>query len=198
MISQSGTVAWAMNQLASDRGVGLRIILGVGNEAVIGLGDMFAWAAQDPHTKVVASYIETMRDVEGIGRGLDALRSARKPVLICAPEGRSEAARRSIVAHTGAARRQHRPARRVAPRPRRRPGRGSRHMFEAAVLLSPREEAPHDRRRGRAPVRRRLHALRRGRRRARAWTLPEFAAATKRKLKKALPALRVVRTTRST
>ncbi|MEX1263009.1 MAG: acetate--CoA ligase family protein [Actinomycetota bacterium] len=102
VISQSGTVAWAMNQQASDRGVGLRIILGVGNEAVLGLGDMFEWAADDAKTKVVTSYIETMRDVEGIGRGLDALRRAGKPVLICAPEGRSEAARRSIVAHTGA------------------------------------------------------------------------------------------------
>ncbi|MDP9329492.1 MAG: acetate--CoA ligase family protein [Actinomycetota bacterium] len=102
VISQSGTVAWTMNQLASDRGVGLRIILGVGNEAVIGLGDMFAWAAEDPRTKVVTSYLETMRDIEGIGRGLDALRAAKKPVLVCAPEGRSEASRRSIVAHTGA------------------------------------------------------------------------------------------------
>jgi acyl-CoA synthetase (NDP forming) len=102
VISQSGTVAWAMNQLASDRAVGLRIILGVGNEAVLGLGDMFEWAAADPRTKVVTSYIETMRDVAGIGRGLDALRRAGKPVLICAPEGKSEAARRSIVAHTGA------------------------------------------------------------------------------------------------
>jgi len=102
VISQSGTVAWTMNQMASDRGVGLRIILGVGNEAVLGLGDLFAWAAADPNTTVVTSYIETMRDVEGIGRGLDALRAARKPVLICAPEGRSEAALRSIIAHTGA------------------------------------------------------------------------------------------------
>lgn len=102
VISQSGTVAWAMNQQASDRGVGLRIILGVGNEAVIGLGDMFAWAADDPETKVVTTYIETMRDVGTIGLGLDALRDARKPVLVCAPTGRSEAARRSIVAHTGA------------------------------------------------------------------------------------------------
>ena len=102
VISQSGTVAWTMSQLASDRGVGVRIILGVGNEAVVGLGDMFAWAAADPDTKVVTSYIETMRDVEGIGRGLDALREARKPVLVCAPAGRSDAARRSIVAHTGA------------------------------------------------------------------------------------------------
>ncbi|MGZ4108751.1 MAG: acetate--CoA ligase family protein [Actinomycetota bacterium] len=102
VISQSGTVAWTMNQMASDRGVGLRIILGVGNEAVIGLGDMFEWAAADPHTKVVTTYIETMRDVEGIARGVRALRDAKKPIVVCAPEGRSEAARRSIVAHTGA------------------------------------------------------------------------------------------------
>jgi len=102
VISQSGTVAWTMSQLASDRGVGLRLILGVGNEAVLGLGDLFEWAAEDSLTKVVATYVETMRDVDGIGRGLDALRAARKPVLVCAPQGRSEAVRRSIVAHTGA------------------------------------------------------------------------------------------------
>ena len=102
VLSQSGTVAWTMSQMASDRGVGLRIILGVGNEAVLGLGDVYEWAAADPHTRVVTSYVETMRDVEGIARGLEALRRSRKPVLICAPEGRSEAARRSIVAHTGA------------------------------------------------------------------------------------------------
>ncbi|MEX0753699.1 MAG: acetate--CoA ligase family protein [Actinomycetota bacterium] len=102
VLSQSGTVAWTMNQIASDRGVGLRIILGVGNEAVLGLGDMFEWAADDPHTSVVTTYIETMRDVEGIERGLRALADARKPILVCAPGGKSEAARRSIVAHTGA------------------------------------------------------------------------------------------------
>ncbi len=102
VISQSGTVAWSMNQQASDRGVGLRIVLGVGNEAVLGLGDLFTWAAADPATEVVTSYVETMRDVEGIGAGLRALRAARKPVVICAPEGKSEAALRSIVAHTGA------------------------------------------------------------------------------------------------
>jgi acyl-CoA synthetase (NDP forming) len=102
VISQSGTVAWTMNQIASDRGVGLRLILGVGNEAVLGLGDLFEWAAADPQTKVVTTYIETMRDVEGIERGLRALADAKKPILVCAPEGKSEAARRSIVAHTGA------------------------------------------------------------------------------------------------
>ena len=186
VLSQSGTVAWAMNQLASDRAVGLRIILGVGNEAVVGLGDMFAWAAADPHTKVVTSYIETMRDVEGIGRGLDALRAARKPVVICAPEGRSEAARRSIVAHTGAL------AGNTALRDAWLRGHGAIlvedpvTMFEAALLLS------HHRKMRATGV---AAALQSGgactlfaeAAGAAGLSLPEFAPATRAKLKRVLP-----------
>ena len=166
VISQSGTVAWTMNQMASDRGVGLRIILGVGNEAVLGLGDLFAWAADDPATRVVASYIETMRDVEGIGRGLDALRAARKPVLICAPEGRSEAALRSIVAHTGAL------AGNTALRDAWLRGHGVVLVDDpvidvrgrgAALARAAAADAGCG---GRAPVRRRVHVVRRGGRRS--------------------------------
>ena len=186
VISQSGTVAWAMNQLASDRGVGLRIILGVGNEAVLGLGDMFAWAASDPKTKVVTSYIETMRDVERIGEGLEALRRARKPVLICAPEGRSEAARRSIVAHTGAL------AGNTALRDAWLRGHGvvlvedPVTMFEAAVLLS---HVKKLRTPGVAAALQSggactLFAEAAGSQRL---ALPEFASTTKRKLRRVLP-----------
>jgi acyl-CoA synthetase (NDP forming) len=186
VISQSGTVAWAMNQMASDRGVGLRIILGVGNEAVLGLGDLYRWAAQDPKTRVVTSYIETMRDVGGIEAGLDALRAARKPLLICAPEGRSEAARRSIVAHTGA----------LAGNTVLRDAWLRAHgvvlvedpvtMFEAAVLLS---HVKRIRTTGVAAALQSggactLFAEAAG---AAGLELPEFAASTKRRLKKVLP-----------
>ncbi len=186
VISQSGTVAWTMNQLASDRGAGLRIILGVGNEAVLGLGDLFSWAAADPNTKVVCTYIETMRDVPGIGRGLDALRAARKPVLVCAPEGRSEAARRSIVAHTGAL------AGNTTLRDAWLRGCGAIlvedpvTMFEAAVLLSFGTSMRTD---GVAAALQSggactLFAEAAG---ERGLELPEFSAVTKRKLRKALP-----------
>ena len=186
VISQSGTVAWAMNQLASDRGVGLRIILGVGNEAVLGLGDMFAWAASDPKTKVVTSYIETMRDVEGIGQGLEALRRARKPVLICAPEGRSEAARRSIVAHTGAL------AGNTALRDAWLRGHGAVlvedpvTMFEAALLLShvKRLRTPGVAAALQSGGACTLFAEAAGSQRL---ALPEFASTTKRKLRRVLP-----------
>jgi acetate---CoA ligase (ADP-forming) len=186
VISQSGTVAWTTNQLASDRGFGLRIILGVGNEAVIGLGDMFEWAATDRHTKVVATYIETMRDVDGIARGLRALRAAKKPVLVCAPEGRSEAARRSIVAHTGAL------AGNTALRDAWLRGLGAIlvadpvELFEAAVLLSFHQKV---RTTGVAAAFQSggactLFAEAAGTARL---SLPEFSAETKKKLRKALP-----------
>jgi acyl-CoA synthetase (NDP forming) len=186
VISQSGTVAWAMSQAASDRGVGLRLILGVGNEAVLGLGDMFEWAATDRRTRVVASYIETMRDVEGIGRGLDALRAAGKPVLICAPAGRSEAARRSIVAHTGAL------AGNTTLRDAWLRARGAIlvddpvTMFEAALLLS---KVRKLRATGIAAALQSggactLFAEAAG---AAGLDLPEFSSATKRRLRKVLP-----------
>jgi len=186
VLSQSGTVAWTMNQMASDRAVGLRIILGVGNEAVLGLGDLFEWAAADPKTKVVTSYIETMRDVEGIGRGLDALLAARKPVLICAPEGRSEAALRSIIAHTGAL------AGNTGLRDAWLRGHGvvlvedPVSMFEAAVLLSHVKKLRTD---GVAAALQSggactLFAEAAG---AADLPLPTFAAPTRRALKKALP-----------
>jgi acetyltransferase len=175
-----------LSQLASDRGVGLRVILGVGNEAVLGLGDMFEWAASDPETKVVASYIETMRDVDGIGRGLDALRRAGKPVLICAPEGKSEAARRSIVAHTGAL------AGNTTLRDAWLRARGAVMvedpvtMFEAALLLS---KVKRLRAAGVAAALQSggactLFAEAAG---AAGLDLPEFSATTKRTLVKALP-----------
>jgi acyl-CoA synthetase (NDP forming) len=186
VISQSGTVAWAMSQLASDRGAGLRIVLGVGNEAVLGLGDMFTWAADDPQTKVVCTYIETMRDVEAIGRGLDALRAARKPILVCAPEGGSEAARRSIVAHTGAL------AGNTTLRDAWLRQRGAIlvedpvTMFEAAVLFS---FGTRMRTTGIAAALQSggactLFAEAAGKQ---GLALPEFSSATKRKLRKALP-----------
>lgn len=186
VISQSGTVAWTMGQMASDRGLGLRILVGVGNEAVLGLGDLLAWAAADPSTELVCAYLETVRDAAAIARGLRALRAARKPAVVCAPAGRSEAARRAIVAHTGAL------AADAALRDAWLRGNGAVlvddpvSMFEAAVLLS------HHRRlrtRGIAAAFQSggactLFAEAAG---AAGLELPAFAPATRRRLRGALP-----------
>ena len=102
--------------MASDRGVGLRIILGVGNEAVLGLGDLFSWAAADPHTKVVTSYVETMRDVAGIGRGLDALRCRGEAGADLRAAGQLRGGPAIDRRAHGGTRREHRATRRLAAR----------------------------------------------------------------------------------
>jgi acyl-CoA synthetase (NDP forming) len=101
MFSQSGTAAWAFAHMAGDRGAGLRLVAGVGVEATLGIGDLLVWAAADPETSVAACYIETIRDLSRFSRGLDAMARASKRVVLCCPAASGEAARRSVIAHTG-------------------------------------------------------------------------------------------------
>jgi acyl-CoA synthetase (NDP forming) len=101
MFSQSGTAAWAFAHMAGDRGAGLRLVAGVGLEAMISIGDLLIWAAVDPETSVAACYLETIRDLPKFSRGLEAMARVGKRVVLCCPAVKGEAARRSVIAHTG-------------------------------------------------------------------------------------------------
>jgi acyl-CoA synthetase (NDP forming) len=101
MFSQSGTAAWAFTQMAGDRGVGVRVVSGVGVEATLGIGDLLEWAASDSETTVAACYIETIRDIDALARGLDAMDRADKRTVICCPRVAGEAAKAAVIAHTG-------------------------------------------------------------------------------------------------
>ena len=101
MFSQSGTAAWTFAHMAGDRGVGLRLVTGLGVEATLDMGHMLQWAATDEATSIVACYLETVRDVSRLRNGLDAMAQAGKHVVVSCPRVAAEAARRSVVAHTG-------------------------------------------------------------------------------------------------
>jgi acyl-CoA synthetase (NDP forming) len=101
MFSQSGTAAWTFTHMAGDRGVGIRVVAGVGVEATLGIGELLEWAAVDPETKVAACYIETIRDLGALAKGLDAMDRADKRVVICCPRVAGEAAKAAVIAHTG-------------------------------------------------------------------------------------------------
>jgi acyl-CoA synthetase (NDP forming) len=101
MFSQSGTAAWTFIHMAGDRGVGARVVTGVGVEATIGIGELLEWAASDPETRVAACYIETIRDIEALARGLASMDRAGKRVVICCPRVSGEAAQAAMIAHTG-------------------------------------------------------------------------------------------------
>jgi len=135
VISHSGAIVWYLAQQASDRAVGLRLAVGVGNGAVLDAGDFLSWAADDQDTSVVACYLEASRNLTSLEQGLRAVRAAGKPVIICAPGGHGDAVRRTIAAHTGT----------LAPDSRRRDAwlraaggllvDDAAELFEAAVVL---------------------------------------------------------------
>ena len=101
MFSQSGTTAWTFTHMAGDRGVGVRVVTGVGVEATLGIGELLEWAASDPGTLVAACYIETIRDIGALAKGLEAMDRADKRVVVCCPLVTGEAAKASLIAHTG-------------------------------------------------------------------------------------------------
>ncbi len=101
VFSQSGTAAWTFIHMAGDRGVGIRVAAGVGVEATLGIGELLEWAASDSETTVAACYIETIRDIGGLSKGLEAMNRAGKGVVICCPRVAGEAAKAAVIAHTG-------------------------------------------------------------------------------------------------
>ena len=80
MVSQSGGLATIAQALAQEQGYGFRYTISTGNEAVLGAADFLRALVDDPLTKVIALYIEGVRDGHKICRGLAAARDVRKPV----------------------------------------------------------------------------------------------------------------------
>jgi acyl-CoA synthetase (NDP forming) len=100
-VSQSGGILGAQLSRAAVRGIGLSKLISTSNEADLELAEFIDYLADDPATKVIALYIETVRNpVRFRAACLKALRSG-KPV-VAFKVGRSEAGARAAVSHTGA------------------------------------------------------------------------------------------------
>jgi acetate---CoA ligase (ADP-forming) len=101
VVSQSGMGASAMTDFAVLTGVGLSHVVTLGNEAMITAGHVLDFLAGDPHTKAVALFCETVREVEVFRRA--AARAARAgKAVVALKAGHSERSARAAAAHTGA------------------------------------------------------------------------------------------------
>jgi acyl-CoA synthetase (NDP forming) len=98
MISQSGSVAASM--LADLRRFGFSLVVSSGNEAVVGTADYLDYAVDDPNTKVIATFTETVREPERYVAALDRAAAKGKPVIVL-KVGRSARTHAAIVSHTG-------------------------------------------------------------------------------------------------
>ncbi len=100
MISQSGTYVAQTIVHLQKRGIYFSKAVSVGNEADVNIIDVLEYFGEDPHTRAVSMYIETIRDPR---RFLAVARkiTPRKPV-IAQYVGGSEAGGRAGLSHTGA------------------------------------------------------------------------------------------------
>lgn len=98
LVSQSGSVCIGL--LADCRRFGWSHAISSGNEAVLTAADFLDYLVDDPVTRVIALFLETIRQPEQFVAGLDRAADRGKPVVVL-KVGRSERARRAITSHTG-------------------------------------------------------------------------------------------------
>ncbi len=99
VLCQSGSIADAFLSLGGR--IGIRCVVSSGAEAVTDAADFLAFFAEDPETRAVGLFLETVRRPDAFVDALRQCAEAGKPVA-CLKVGRSEAAARAALSHTGA------------------------------------------------------------------------------------------------
>lgn len=101
VVSQSGGILGSLLSRAAARGIGLSKLIATSNEVDLELADFIEHLADDPATRVIALYVEAVRNPARFRAAcLKAARSG-KPV-VAFKIGRSEAGAQAAVSHTGA------------------------------------------------------------------------------------------------
>ncbi|MBU0703208.1 MAG: acetate--CoA ligase family protein, partial [Chloroflexi bacterium] len=99
-VSHSGAVCGGTMDWASAVGVGFSRVISLGNQVDVDMADALDSLAADPHTKVVAAYIEGLpngrRFVEAAAR-----LTPHKPLVVL-KAGRTPSGTRAVASHTGA------------------------------------------------------------------------------------------------
>ena len=98
LISQSGSICIGL--LTDCRRFGYSHVISSGNEAVLPAVDFLEYLIDDPATRVVAMFLESVRAPERFVAALDRAADRGKPVVVL-KVGRSERTRRAITSHTG-------------------------------------------------------------------------------------------------
>jgi len=101
LISQSGTMLGTLLSRGAARGLGYAKLVSIGNEADLGVGELVELLVEDPDTKVIALFLETVRDAERLARAARKAHAAGKPI-VAYKLGRSRLGEELARSHTGA------------------------------------------------------------------------------------------------
>ncbi|MBM3316912.1 MAG: acetate--CoA ligase family protein [Candidatus Eisenbacteria bacterium] len=99
-LSQSGALGVSILQHMERLDIGFSYFVSIGNSADIRGRDLLAYWEDDPHTEVIALYVESFGDPRVVGPVLRRI-TRRKPVVIV-KSGRTAAGMRAASSHTGA------------------------------------------------------------------------------------------------
>ena len=100
MVSQSGGLLGGLVRAGLSRGIGVSYFVTSGNEVVAELSDYIHHFLQDEHTKIIAAFIEGIKDADKFIRVAKEALAAGKPI-IALKIGRSGEAVAAALAHTG-------------------------------------------------------------------------------------------------
>lgn len=98
-ISQSGALLAAVLDMANAKGIGFSKLVSVGNKADVDELDVIRALGEDPDTKVIAGYLESITNGNAFVSQAEAI-SAEKPILLMKPGG-TEAGAKAAASHTG-------------------------------------------------------------------------------------------------
>src|SRR5947209_13780532 len=101
LISQSGALGGMILNYAHTQNVGLSMLISTGNEAAISVTDALQYAVEDEATKVIALFMETIREPDRFMMIARHAFECGKPI-IALKAGRSEVTARVALTHTGA------------------------------------------------------------------------------------------------
>ncbi len=100
VLSQSGALCAAILDWAAERKLGLATLLSIGNKADLDETDLLAAFADDPETKVIVGYLESIASGDEFIRVAESV-AAIKPVVIL-KAGTTSAGSKAASSHTGA------------------------------------------------------------------------------------------------
>ncbi|WP_299688372.1 acetate--CoA ligase family protein [Hydrocarboniphaga sp.] len=100
IVSQSGAVGTILADVAFHQNVSLSYLVSTGNEVDVNVADVIDYLADEPHTKVIGVFLETVRDGQRFQQAALKARSAGKPIIVL-KVGSSEISAKAARAHTG-------------------------------------------------------------------------------------------------
>ncbi|HEX6512167.1 MAG TPA: acetate--CoA ligase family protein, partial [Chloroflexota bacterium] len=100
LISQSGATAAALLMQAADSGVGFTYYVATGNEADLEFSDIGRYLLDDPDTRVIAGFVESLKNIPKFVAFAQLAAERGKPIVVL-KLGRSDVGRRAASTHTG-------------------------------------------------------------------------------------------------